>query len=369
MRMAVARRGRSNCSWQRVARGRRGGELLLRLRLTELAGRGLLRAEIEGGTGHQHVQLESQHAHRLTVPDRIDRGEIHLTGIHDRYATAAFDLDHLVGADEGGGVFVESDADRERVVGQRRQQPSQPVALAEVLVDDEAVGESESRRELHAAGDHGRAFIAGRDHVLAEDAGAGTGAPDGDPARVAQSDQLRYRRTAEQCRQTQLVAAGEEDAARRLQALQPSGLLAVAAGIEIHHGHAPGAQLLEQLFITRSGLMGATGRGNDHDVSLIRPRDTHEALEDVAVIFLILRAADGHDPATALTVGNLARHPSLTSLITVPGLTLPRLSGGDSATYAGPAPRWRAPRLRPHATRVAQCVAAARPRAARPSPA
>ena len=49
---------------------------------------------------------------------------------------AADHLERLVRPDEGGGVLVEPDADGERVVGQRGEQPAQPVALAEVLVDD-----------------------------------------------------------------------------------------------------------------------------------------------------------------------------------------------------------------------------------------
>ena len=35
-----------------------------------------------------------------------------------------------------GRVLVQADADGEGVVGQRGEQPAQPVALAEVLVDD-----------------------------------------------------------------------------------------------------------------------------------------------------------------------------------------------------------------------------------------
>src|SRR3546814_1760931 len=64
------------------------------------------------------------------------------------------------------------------------------VALAEVLVDDEAVGQAQARRQAHAARARGRAFLAERDHVVAEDAGAGAGAADVHAARVALADQL-----------------------------------------------------------------------------------------------------------------------------------------------------------------------------------
>ena len=63
------------------------------------------------------------------------------------------DLHRVVGADEGRRVLVETDADRERVVGERGQQPAQTVTLPEMLVDDEPIGEPEARREAHGAGD------------------------------------------------------------------------------------------------------------------------------------------------------------------------------------------------------------------------
>ena len=47
--------------------------------------------------------------------------------------------------DEGGGVLVEADADGERVVGERGEEAAEAVALAEVLVDDDAVREAEAR--------------------------------------------------------------------------------------------------------------------------------------------------------------------------------------------------------------------------------
>src|SRR6202008_742841 len=112
----------------------------------------------------------------------------------------ALDLERLVRADERAGVLVESDADRERVVGERGDEPPEAVALAEMLVDDEPVREAEARREPDAARDRGRAVVAEGDHVLREDRGAGAGAPDRHAARVLRADQLRDRRAAEQRR-------------------------------------------------------------------------------------------------------------------------------------------------------------------------
>src|SRR6202021_3251577 len=94
----------------------------------------------------------------------------------------------------------------------------------EVLVDDETIGESQPRREPHAARDHRGAFVAKRDHVFAQDTGAGAGPPDGDAVRIAQADELCHRRAAEQRGEPQLIAAREKYAPRSLVSPQPPGL-------------------------------------------------------------------------------------------------------------------------------------------------
>src|SRR4029079_12129714 len=97
-----------------------------------------------------------------------------------------------------------------------------------------------------------------------------------------------------------------------LQTPQSSGLLAVAAGVKVHHRHARSADVREHLLIARPGLVHAAGGGDDDKVGVLTPRDPHEALEDAAVIFLILCATDRNDLAALLTVGNSAGHPSET---------------------------------------------------------
>ena len=212
------------------------------------------------------------------------------------------------GADEGGSVFVETDADGKRVVGERRDQPAQPVPLAEMLVDDETVGEPQTRREPHAAGDHRGTLVAECNHVLAQDAGAGAGPPDRDAACIAHADELRHRCAAEQRRETQLIAAGEENTARLLEPLQPAGFLAIPAGVEIHHRDIGRAQVLEEFLVARSGFMHAARGRNHHDIGFRAAGHANEALQNVAVVFLIFGAADGYDPAASLAVGNFAWH-------------------------------------------------------------
>ncbi len=251
--------------------------------------------------------LEAQQADRLAFAHGIHRRERDIARVDDHHAAAALDLDGLVGADESRRVLVEADADRERVVRQRREQAAEPVALAEVLVDDEAVGEAEARREAHAARDHRRTLVAERDHVLAQDAGARAGAADGHAVSIAQANELRDGRAAEQRRDAQLVAAGEEDSGRCFESLEPAGFVAVAPGVEVHRRDTSGTDVTEQLFVARPGLGQAAGGGNHDDVGVAVARDTHEPLEDVAVVLFVLGAADRDDPAAGSAFRDDAR--------------------------------------------------------------
>ena len=54
--------------------------------------------------------------------------------------------------------------------------------------------------------------------------------------------------------------------------------------------------------------MHAARGGDDDDVRVRAAGNAHEALEDMAVIFLILRTADRHDPTARLAFRNLTGH-------------------------------------------------------------
>src|SRR5580658_5093455 len=142
--MGVARVGRNSYSRQLAARGRatRCRSLLRSLQGPRSRD---MRVQVEGGAGGEYVQPQSQHAHRLAVIDAVDGGVADLGAVDDRDPPAAFDFDRLVRTDERRGVLVETDADRERVVGQRGEQSADAVALPEMLVDDEAIGEPQTR--------------------------------------------------------------------------------------------------------------------------------------------------------------------------------------------------------------------------------
>src|SRR5690606_26057006 len=231
---------------------------------------------------------------------------------------AAFDLDHVVRADEGAGVLVHPEADRERVVRERRQQPAQPVALAEVLVDHHPVAQAQPRCEADAVGARrGVVAVAAGDHVRAEDAGAGTGAADGDALRVGGADRLRHRGAAEDGGQPQLVAAGDEDAAGLFDLLHAVAFAGVAAGVEIEHADLARAHLGEQLLVAVAGVVEPAG-GRDHrDLGTLAPAQLEEPLQHAHVALLVLGTTDGNDPAAFAAIG----HPAGTHALDTPLLS------------------------------------------------
>ena len=135
----------------------------------------------------------------------------------------------VVGVDERGGVLVEAEADGERVVGERGEQAAEPVALAEVLIDDDAVGEPEARARAstmpaRGVGPSSPKAIMCSDRIAAPAEVPPTATPRALRRRIA----LATGGSAEDRRQPELVAAGEEDAGRRVERLQPVVAIGVA---------------------------------------------------------------------------------------------------------------------------------------------
>ena len=128
-------------------------------------------------------------------------------------------LDGFIRSYKGRRVLIETNADRKRIVGEGGNEASQTVALTKVLVDDESIGQSQTRRQPDAARYHRGAFIAKCDHVLAQDARSRAGATDCDAMSVAYPNEFCDRRAAEQGRQAQLIAARKKDSTRLFEAL------------------------------------------------------------------------------------------------------------------------------------------------------
>ena len=155
--------------------------------------------------------------------------EYDVRAVDDRHAVAAEHLHHVAG-EEGGGVLVDADAEQSRAARHQGQEAADAVALAEVLVDDDARNETEPGRHLRHA--HARRGAAGAegDHVRGEDRGAGAGAGDDDAVPCCRCLTLRANGVpADDAGQAHLVAAGEEDAGDVVQDLERSRATLAAA--------------------------------------------------------------------------------------------------------------------------------------------
>ena len=74
-----------------------------------------------------------------------DRRVRELRHVDDGDRAGADDREDAIRIDERRGVLVQADADRERIVRERGEQTSEAIALAKMLIDHDAVGESEAR--------------------------------------------------------------------------------------------------------------------------------------------------------------------------------------------------------------------------------
>jgi len=92
--------------------------------------------QVKCRAGDQNVQAKPEHANGLTFTDFTDRRMADVGGVHDGHSAATLDLDGLVRSDKGSRVFIQTDPDREWIVGQGRDQAPETVALTEMLTDE-----------------------------------------------------------------------------------------------------------------------------------------------------------------------------------------------------------------------------------------
>ncbi len=253
------------------------------------------------------MELHAEQADRVVALGQIHRAELDAGGIDHRDRARAHHLDRVVGRNERGGVLVESEPDSEGIVGQRGEQPSQPVALAEVLVDDHPVGEAEAGGDRHAAGAGRGALFPVGDHVLGEKGGAGGGPRDRDSGRAHQPDPLGHGGAAEVGREPELIAAGQEDSGRLSQALQQVLAFAIPPLLERERLGGLDAHLAEYPLVARAGIGGERGGGDDRDAGALAAAQLDEAPEDRRVVGLGFRAADGNDVPARLPGRDLCR--------------------------------------------------------------
>ena len=164
--------------------------------------------DIEKATARQDVQRGAGDGQHLTfLPVEVVGDGV--SPVDDGDHVAAEDLERSLAVDEHGGVLIKPDANQTRGAGEDRQQPAHPPALAEVLVDDDVLQQSEAGHDVDHPFARGRPIGVAADpgasghHQSRQDRGAGTGAGDDDAIGVAHPDALH-----DQCADEQLAPTG-----------------------------------------------------------------------------------------------------------------------------------------------------------------
>ena len=211
-------------------------------------------------------------------------------------AAAPDHVHHVVRADHARGVLVDAHPEQARVLGDEREQPSEPVPLLEVLVDDHAREQPESGRDLgHALLGRGAAR-AERDHVAAHRARAGAGAGDRGTGLEPIEDRVGEARAADRRREAQLVAAGQEDAARVADRDGRRVGVRLRPGDDMQRADATRAELAEHDAVALAGLGAERRRGaDDGDRGVGATGEGDEPAQDQPVADLVLGATDDDD--------------------------------------------------------------------------
>ena len=261
-----------------------------------------------------NMHFHAQKADRPAFRHVVHGGKLHFGRIDHGDGARTLDVHGVVGLDESRGILVQTDADGEGVVRERREQPAEPVALPEVLVDDESIGEPEAGRESHRPCHGGAPLVAEGNHVLTEECGARTGAGYWNAAGVQLPHRLRHRRASDQGGKPELVAAGEENPGRPIQALEAARLLGIASGIEVQRAGAACAHFAKNAFVPRSRVAHQAGGRDDGDVRRAAARQIDEAPQNLRRVFLLLGTSDRDDP----TPPPAFRHLTCAHSFTVP---------------------------------------------------
>ncbi len=168
-----------------------------------------------------------------------------------------------------------------------RQQPVEALAGDEVLVHHPFGDEAEPRSGLHrAAPSHDAEVSLAGDHHLAHAGRAGRSAGDHRAPLPGRAHGSERRRAEKGGGDPALVAAGEEDAARRAQSGDVVGARGVLPGVDRQPARAGRVPLLDQLGDVLGARLGALGGGRQHDdrrrrtareVEELRPEDVRLA--------------------------------------------------------------------------------------------
>ena len=253
--------------------------------------------QVERGALVEDVQPKADQADRIVLADPRHGGKFQLGGVDDGERPTTHDLERFVRTDESGRVLVQPDADRERIVGQRGEQPTKPVTLPEVLVDEDPVGESQSRGQGDDLGPGQGPFLPEGNHVLAQERRPGRRAGHVHPFPIPPPERLGHRGAADHRAEPELVPAGQEDAAHLVEKVEPLLALAVGAAGDGDLPRLTHAQTGEDLLVAEPGIAQLRGGGDDRDPAVAAAADRREPAQDLDVADLLLGPTHRNDVA------------------------------------------------------------------------
>ncbi len=134
-------------------------------------------------------------------------------------------------------------------MGDRGHQPTDTVALGEVLVNNHLIDQADAGAELHHALLGRAAAGTVGDHVLADGAGPRRGAAYQDARAVAVAQRLQERRAAQQRTDLHLVAAGEEHGGGRIDDCHRTHVLCLFTAVHPQYRHPPCAEVGEKFLV------------------------------------------------------------------------------------------------------------------------
>ena len=167
-----------------------------------------------------------------------------------------------------------------------------------MLVDDRPVQKTEARAQLSHALLGRRPGRAKSDHVAADRRRSGAGAGHDRTVPVPVDDRLTQRRATDDARQSQLVAAGHEDASRLVQEIAEARVIGLLAAERPDPAHVPDAHGVEEGAVQLRRLVAQrAGRADDHDPSVVASGKVDEARQNLPLAELVLRPTNDQQVA------------------------------------------------------------------------
>ena len=191
---------------------------------------------------------------------------LHAGTVDHRHGALADHLHRSIGVDDRARVLVQTDAEQRRRLRDHGQQPPEPAALLEVLVDHDALQHAEPGGELRHALLGGLARTAERHHVRRHRARAGGGPGEHGAAVVRPVDRVGEAGAGDDRGEAELVPAGKEDRGRVVQGAGERG----ASASDRSSGRRPVTrpiETLEQLPVAFGGDVAERGRSRYDDVA------------------------------------------------------------------------------------------------------